>query len=280
VSRASGPDGSVDAAVPGAPVRPRVLAVVFALFWAVLFFGVIDLLVVVIQDEVFYEHYIVEAGWGLLYTVLVPVPLIAWAVRPQWLVLAQQVVAAGGAVLMMGVIALVFGQVFVGVVLFSAGLALWLSTGRPLWPPPGLSLRGANRRLLALVGLSAVAAAVYAWRMLDAAHTGQSDDDTWGLMHLPMQAAFGVALAASAALAVLAGAAGARGWRFAILPAAVSAAWFGAVCVAYPDHVGSIGKVGGVAAICWGLALAALAWGTETARAGPRPPTRDADSSA
>jgi hypothetical protein len=252
----------VDGADLGAPVIARVLAVVFALFWAVPFFGVIDLLVVVVQDEVFYEHYIVEAGWGLLYTVLVPVPLIAWAVRPQWLVLAQQVVAAGGAVLMIGVIALVFGQLFVGAVLLSAGLAFWLSTGRPLWPPPGLLLRGANRPLLALVGVSAAAAVVYAWRMVDAAHTGQPDDDTWGLMHLPMQAAFGVALAASAALAVLAGAVGAPGWRFAVLPAAVSAAWFGTVCVAYPDHVGSIGKVGGVAAICWGLALATLAWGT------------------
>jgi hypothetical protein len=216
VSRASGPDGSVDAAVPGAPVRARVLAVVFALFWAVLFFGVIDLLVVVIQDEVFYEHYIVEAGWGLLYTVLVPVPLIAWAVRPQWLVLAQQVVAAGGAVLMMGVIA--------------------------------------------LVGVSAVAAAVYAWRMLDAAHTGQPDDDTWGLMHLPMQAAFGVALAAPAA--------GAPGWRFAILPAAVSAAWFDAVCVASPTTSAASARSAGSRPSAGGLALAALACGTGTARAG------------
>jgi hypothetical protein len=264
----SGSDGSVTALVPGAPVIARVLAAVFSLLWAVLFFGIIDLLVVPIQDDRFYEYYVVETGWGLLYTVLVPVPLIAWALHPQWLVHAQQVVAVGCAVLMTGALAPVPGQVFVGGLLAVGGAAIWWSTERRLWPVRGLSVRGASRLLVVLVIASALAAVAYAWKVFEASRAGQPDDNTWGLMHLPMQAAFGVAVAASAAVAVLAGGAGVRGWRFAVLPSAASAVWFGVVCTVYPDHVGSLGKVGGMAAIGWGLALAALAWGTGRARGG------------
>jgi hypothetical protein len=53
-------------------------------------------------------------------------------------------------------------------------------------------------------------ALVHAWNVLDASRRGVRDDDTWYLMHLPMQAGFALAVPVAAAVAVLALANG--GW--------------------------------------------------------------------
>jgi hypothetical protein len=74
---------SIDPQQPGPTAGARVFAALAALFWAVLFFGILDLSVVPSGDVRFYEHYLLETGWGLLFTFLVPLPLLAWAVRPQ-----------------------------------------------------------------------------------------------------------------------------------------------------------------------------------------------------
>ena len=42
------------------------VAALAAVFWGFLWFGLIDLLVVLEQDERFHEHYLFESGWGLL----------------------------------------------------------------------------------------------------------------------------------------------------------------------------------------------------------------------
>src|SRR3954462_14807537 len=63
-------------------VAARVVAGSAAVFWGFFWFGLIDLLVVVLQDQEFYHHYLFESGWGLLYLVLVAVPLVVLAVRP------------------------------------------------------------------------------------------------------------------------------------------------------------------------------------------------------
>ena len=62
-------------------VMSRVAAVAVALWWAVLFFGVIDLHVGIDPSQYpsFSQFVVVETSWGLLYSVLLPVPLIAWA---------------------------------------------------------------------------------------------------------------------------------------------------------------------------------------------------------
>lgn len=236
----------------------RTLATVAALFWGVLFFGLVDLLVVPLQDQQFYLHYLLETGWGLLFTMLVMVPLLAWAAQPRWRVFPQQVAVVAVAVLLTGLGALAPGQLLVAVflVLSVAVSAMW---ERPLWPWRSLSIRGADRWLLVLVALAAIAAVIYAVQMISAAWSGRLDEETWGLMHLPMQAACGLALAGSAGTAVLAGGTGAPGWRLATLPGSVSAVWFGAVCLAYPHLLGSVGEPAGIAAIAWGVAFAGIA---------------------
>lgn len=49
-----------------------------------------------------------------------------------------------------------------------------------------------HRPLDALVAVGLGAALMYGWDMLAAARGGTQDDNTLGLMHLPMQAAFGL----------------------------------------------------------------------------------------
>jgi hypothetical protein len=71
-------------------------------------------------------------------------------------------------------------------------------------------------------------------------------------MHLPTQAAFALSVAGVAVLAVLAGAAKSAWWQVSAWSAAVSALWLGLLSVAYPGHLGSVGRIGGVAAIVWG----------------------------
>ena len=60
----------------------RVVAGLSALFWAVPMFGLVDLLVVVVNDPGWRESYLLEAGWGVLFAVLVAGPLAVYAVRP------------------------------------------------------------------------------------------------------------------------------------------------------------------------------------------------------
>lgn len=244
----------------------RVGALLVALFWATVFFGIIDLSVVPDNDVGFYEHYLLATGWGLLFTFLIPLPLLSWAVRPQgWN--GPQVAAIAAAVFLAGLVGLAPGQVVVTALVAGSAAFPHMWKPRPGWSLHRALARPAYWPLDALVAVGVAAALTYGWDMLDAARGGASDDNTLGLMHLPMQAAFGLATAASAVVAVLALANGVAGWWFAFLPAALSAAWFGVVARAYPDHLGSIGEVGGTLTIGWGagLLMAALGTGTDPA---------------
>jgi hypothetical protein len=154
------------------------------------------------------------------------------------------------------------GQVFVA--LLVAACAAFPGMWRPV---PRWSLRRpaaspAFWPVDVLLALGMGAALVHAWVVLDAARSGGRDDDTWYLMHLPMQAGFAVALSVTAAVAVLALANGVAGWWFAIMPPAGCAVWFGAVSVKYPEGVGSLGELTGWFAAGWGIALAVTLWTT------------------
>jgi hypothetical protein len=234
----------------------RLAAVAAAIVWGLFYFGLIDLLVVIIQDVRFDPFYLLETGWGLLYTVLVAVPLVVFAVRPRWPVLLQQLVVVAAAVLVCALITPAAAQIAPAVLLAMTALVLSVWSGHGLAPIRGLSLHGVNRGMAALALVAAVSAVGYAAQMIQAARSGEPDDDTWGLMHLPMQAAFGLSVAGVAAVAVLARAGNSAGWQVPAMTAAASAAWLGLVSMAYPGHLGSLGRVGGAAAVAWGVAFA------------------------
>lgn len=128
---------------------------------------------------------------------------------------------------------------------------------------------GLNRLMAVLVVVAAVGGVVYVSQMVRAGRSGSPDDDTWGLAHLPMQAAFGLAVVASAAPALWTGTAHARGWRVLTTATTVSAGWLGAVSVAYPTHLGSLGTTFGACAVMWGVLFAGAQFGPAD-RARPR----------
>jgi hypothetical protein len=238
-------------------VAARFFAGLAAVLFAVPFFGIVDLSTAPSQPGGdFYDYYLLETGWGLLYTFLVPVPFVMWSCRPWWTTPARQLIAIAACVVLVGLATPDIGHVVLGL-LFGAGVVgINHYLRRPLWPRRDLVVHGLNPLLVLLLLAVAGAAAVYATAMIDAARSGEPDSITMALRHLPMQAAFALAIPVSAAVAVLASAAGAPGWRIAAVPAAVSAAWFGVLSVIYPDHLGSLGQRAGYVAIGWGAAFA------------------------
>ena len=85
---------------------------------------------------------VLETSWGLLYTCLIPMPLLAWAVRPVGWV-GPQVLAIAGCVLVAGMAGFALGQAFVAV--FTAA---------------GLSVVPAHAATAAVVGGAAVGSVV------------------------------------------------------------------------------------------------------------------------
>ncbi|SHJ97533.1 hypothetical protein SAMN05443637_101379 [Pseudonocardia thermophila] len=235
----------------------RALAVVFALFWGVLFFGLVDLATAVAEDPRFRHFLLVEAGWGLLYTVLVMLPLLAWAVRPAATILLQQVLAAAAAVLVAAVAGFAPGQVLPALFLEVSAFVPALVARRSLRFPP-LSLRSCHPLLAVLSLIALIGAVAYAVVVLRHAYAGVADDDTWGLAHLPMQAGFGLTIAGATVVVALAQGAGQPRWRVGTVFPALAAAGLGAFSLRWPDELASLGVTGGAAALVWAVALLVL----------------------
>lgn len=236
----------------------RALAALLAVFWGFFWFGLIDLLVVVEQDELFHDDYLMESGWGLLYLVLVTVPLVVLVVRPWDAVALQQVAVCAVAVLLGAAWGTAWPQLLNGLGLVATvALLAWRGGIRP-W-----RLRGAKPPSpagLVLAALALAAAVVYGWPL---ARGGATADITNGVSHLPMQASLGLAVAGIAGLAALTGS------RLPACTAAFSALWLGVESVVYPDLRGSLGMLGGGCAMLWALAVVVS---VEVSRFGRRVP--------
>jgi hypothetical protein len=226
--------------MPPRRLAARVLAVAGALFWGILWFGLIDLLVVVEQDERFHQHYLFESGWGLLYLVLVTVPLVVLAARP-------------GAPVALAQLAVVTVAVLVGALWAGAWPQLWNGLGLALtvavlaWSGRGRLPRGRRPDpLLAVLAVVALPAAVVYGGPL-ARDTTDLADITNGVSHHPMQASLALAIAA------LAGLAATTRSRLPAWTAGFSALWLGVESVVYPDLRGSLGAVGGSLGAVWGV---------------------------
>lgn len=228
----------------GRRVAARVVAVLAAVFWGFLWFGLIDLLVVVEQDERFHEHYLLESGWGLLYLVLVTVPLLVLARRPGEPVALAQLAVATLAVLVGAVWGVAWPQLWNGLgLVLTVGLLAWLGRARPVrWhrPDPVLAV-------LAVAGLPA--AVVYGAPL--ARNTTDVEDITNGVSHYPMQASLALAVVGLVALAAVTRS------RLPAWTAAFSAVWLGVESVVYPDLKASLGTTGGALTAAWGLLVVA-----------------------
>jgi hypothetical protein len=236
----------------------RVAAIAAAAFWALLFYGLVDLLIdFSVADQALRDDvYLLAIGWGLLFSVLVPGAFVLFAALSGPRVFLHQLLVTAAAILLCGGLSLELGTLMPSLFLLGMTAGLAAAAGIDLRVTDWRFLRRGDWTLMALALLAVVAGITYAAQMIHA--VGYSPDDvTWGLKHLPMQAAFGVAIASCAAISTLAGAAEELGWRAASFPAGLSAAGFGVASVLHPDQTGSWGFIGGWAAVAWGVAFVA-----------------------
>jgi len=225
-----------------------------ALFWTVPMFGLVDLLVVLVNDPGWRESYLLEAGWGALFAILVAAPLAVFAFRPvvgAGVVVAELVavaVAMAAAALWCGYWAqLVPAAMVAG----NAALLAAAARVRPGAPP-------VDRVLRVLVVAGAVVGGAYSAGLVDA-HPMPQPDITNGLDHLPMQVAVGLCVITVGAVA--AGALGGRfaGWRVPAWTLATATGWLGGWSLVYPDVPGSMDTGLGAAAVAWAVAFAVAA---------------------
>jgi hypothetical protein len=230
----------------------RVIALLLAVFWGYVFFGVYDLFVF-LQGSGFHESFHLETGWGLFFLFIVAAPLIAVTFAPETVLPAalQQVLLACVAL---------------------AVAAVLSASPKHLLPAAGL---GATTALVAAVSARVrVARAIrrrwswgpgafvvvgagpwfaYALAMAETARARRHVSLTWSLNHWPVQAALAVGIVLVAALV----ATFPPGWPISTWCVGVCAVWFGVACCVYPDLDASLGRLWGAAAIAWGLGFVA-----------------------
>jgi hypothetical protein len=227
-------------------VLARVIAAVSAVIWGVLNFGVIDLATAVLRDPVFAEHYILELGWGLLYLVLVAVPFAALVVRPAAGLMHWQVAIVAVSLAVAAALAGQPGHLVPAVALGLTAAALWLLGGAQA---PVVTWRATVPLGIACCGVVA-----WSWYAVTMARSTGHDEVTNQLTHLPAQAALGFALGlGSVSVAVTSGA---RSHRVELVIVTGSALLLGVESVVNPELLGSLGTLGGAAAVVWSGALA------------------------
>ncbi|MFF2454351.1 hypothetical protein [Isoptericola sp. NPDC058082] len=257
---------SADETQPAAAARPpvlRPLAVVLGISWSVLFFGIIDLTSYFDGPE-WVPMSLLATGWGLLFTVLVAVPLVAAGIWPRLGdVAALQLALVGLAIVVAAALSGTPGHLVVALGVLGSAAPL-VVPGRRLPPVPRPRVRDWWPGAWAAVG--AWAWTGYAGMAVAATWRGLPDDITLGLPHWPVQAALPLGLALVAGLAAVHPA----GWVLPTTCVALSAVWLGVASLLRPDVLGSLGAAGGVAAVVWGAGLVVATWVTAPRAGAPR----------
>jgi len=228
----------------------RMLLVLSTLTWWVLpGMGVIDLTVTWDPEW----PVMLEAGWGVLFTIGVGLPFLVTAIRPSLARAALTQLHVLTAALVVGVIAgieptswWIFVMLLLEVPLILAiAPSTRLQRGRP------------RAALLALAAVATPAALVYAWDM--AAQNRLSlpiNDITNGVDHYAVQAALALALVALPAVAAL--------WpgtrRLLGTSTALMAGYLGLVSYFWPGAYGGFDAGWSVAVMAWAAAVIAATW--------------------
>jgi len=229
-----------------------VLAGLFALVWLLPGFGLIDLTVTWSSEW----PEVLEAGWGLFFTLLVAAPFVVVASRrcvsmavPVMLYVATTaLVVSAAAALEPGCLALAALLAVETVVV----------TGRPRrWSGWGVPRTRTAAVLAAIAGLGAVPWLVYALNMWSLNRQDRFDSDvTNDVDHYSVQGALAVSLATLALLAVVIP----LGRRLIGVCAGLAAAYLGLVSLAWHPTAGSFDTAWSVLCITWAVGLAAFCW--------------------
>lgn len=247
----------------------RVVALGSAGFWALPFFGLIDLAVPVAQTPGFYVSYLLETGWGVLYTFLVATPFLTMAVRPLMTMPIIQVALVAACLAVTAVAAGSWLQLAPAALLLLSCYAL-ARLARHRVGSPAVRLPRVDPVVAAVAVVLLLPALPFAADMVDGYREGRPplDDDTWGIDHWPTQAALALAVAAVALTVAVGVRAHRSGSMVSAGSVAVAAAWFGFWSHTYPGHAGSAGEVGGIVLMVWAcIFLGVVGWRLAVRRA-------------
>jgi hypothetical protein len=234
-------------------------------------FGLIDLLdgFTGFVDES--RNQVLDAGWGAIFTILLPLGLLAQVRRPLQRIAGLQQAAVVTVVLAIAAFAAAEWRYLGLVAAVSLALAILLA----LHPARGefLNGRGQWKPSLTFAGLIAAAPCLfYAARMTSAQrrHLPPLDAVSNGLHHWTVMAA----LALSIPLLVVLASLGTNGWAIPAWSAALAAATWGASSLSAPEAhpAGSAGPGWAYAAVGWAIAVGAFAL-VEARRESQQPPT-------
>ena len=205
------------------------------------------------------RNQVLDAGWGLVFGVILPLGLLSQLRRPERRIAGIQQTAAVGFVLALAGAA---GEEWRYMAL-AAGLIAACAVLLALHPARRTFLaRGqhADRVLLALAAVAAVPSLVYAWRMASAQRRDlpPADAVSNGLHHWTVMTALGLLVLALVLLAALR----TQGWRIPAMSASIAAAGWAISCLLAPElPAGSEGHPWAWAVIVWAVAtLAATLW--------------------
>ncbi|WNB86476.1 hypothetical protein [Cellulomonas sp. ATA003] len=244
---------SIDTRSRAQMIPARVVAVVLALFSAVILMGLIDLFTLPgWVDQSFVWEVPLEASWGSLFTFFLAGGYAWVAINPRapWPALVQ--LAISGLALLVGAtagadwrpLALAVG---VGV----SALVLWRLVGRPA--PEFGGRPSVHWAVLAVAALGVPLWWPYALTAFAQSRAGVLGSITQGIEHWPVQGAVGVAVVLGSLVLAI--------WDDGrpLLRVAVSltAVYIGMAELAYPDRAGAMDdRLWGIGVTLWGLLIA------------------------
>jgi hypothetical protein len=249
--------GQLGAGPLGRPLRQaRVLALLLAIFWGYLFYGITDLLVFA-QGPEFHQSFHLETNWGLFFLFLIAAPLVSVAIRRprSGLPTALQQVLLGGVSVLLGA-ALSASAMHLLLVVGLVGTAVIVAWCAPTGPALLISRSGRWRCTTGALVVAAIGpCCAYAWASAYAARHDPTPSVTVGLSHGPVLAALALDVVLVAALA-------ARlpdGWVVPTWTVGICTVWVGVDSLIYPDLEAGLSRPWAVAAMIWGILFVAAA---------------------
>ena len=239
----------------------RVVAGLGLLTSLVLNFGLVDLLTAIDPSPEWEAVRLLEAGWGIVFGILLPIPL------------AAQLRRGGGPVATLQQLIVVVASLAIGTALTLKAhewllVAFWAVVTAAI-----VALHPARKQLLAhpskpdpilavVAALALIPAAVYAAQMAANHRAGLPGDDTNGFQHWTVQAALPIALAGLVALSSLK----TDGWRVPAITAAIGAATLGLFAIVDRGSSGDLSTGWGAGALEWGIVVLLAVAVTERVR--------------
>lgn len=219
----------------------------------VLNFGIVDLLTAIAPGPEWEPVRMLETGWGIVFGVLLPIPLAAQLRRGGGPVATlQQLVVTTAALAIATLLTLKAHEwLLVG---FWAGITAIIVALHPARAQV-FALRGRRGQadpILAIVAaLALVPAVIYAADMAANRRAGLPGDDTNGFEHWTIQASLPLALTGLVALSALK----TDGWRIPAITAATGAAVFGALAVVDKGSQGDLSTGWGAGTFEWAIVV-------------------------